>query len=88
MVLPVLEIRHVPIQVFWRALDLYGSPRHSSVQECQRKIAEAEDRLPIDDTIEAIDPFSMALAEYMSSAGAFSQVSGEFSGHLGYRVIV
>lgn len=86
MATSILQIRFVPIEVFWRALDLHGEPRLDTVAACHAALQKAETEGEIDDSAPLeFTPFAQALAEAMSGCGAFAPDGGEFESS-GYQI--
>jgi len=81
-----MQIRDIPIQIYWRALDLYGQQREDKIEYCRDALNSAEGRIDIKADFPGIGPFEQAIAEYMSLSGPFAEDGGEFSGINGYSV--
>lgn len=82
----MLEIRNIPIEVYWRALDLFGEEREDTIGACADALHSAEGRKDHRSDIPGITPFAQAIAEYMSVSGPFDEESGEFAGVNGYSL--
>jgi hypothetical protein len=81
----MLKLTNVPIEIYWRALDLYGVPRETTVAACVEALRSAEATLEVKPELPGIAPFAQAIAEYMSLSGPFAEEGGEFAGVNGYE---
>ena len=81
-----MQITNIPVQIYWRALDLYGEPREEKIGGCFRSLLSAQGRKDIKTDFPGIEPFAQATAEYMSLSGPFAEDGGEFAGVNGYNV--
>lgn len=79
-------ITDMPIEVYWRALDLYGVPRGATPATCRALLDRAEGSKDVHPDHPGIAPLAQAVAEYMSLSGAFGEDGGEFAGVSGYSI--
>lgn len=87
----MLTMKNIPIQVYWRALDLFNQDRPSTILECRAALDSAQSRISVATDFEGITPFAQAVAEYLSLSGPFFEGTGdddagEFAGISGYLV--
>lgn len=84
----MLELRHVPIEVLWRTIDLLGVERPSSYSECLSVIEGAELDAPIgDESADEPSAFARAICEFLSATGAFHYENGSMAGGGTYRIV-
>lgn len=87
---PILELHHVPQSVLWRALDLMGMERKHTYSECLAAVRSIEADAPIDDRHpRKPDAFARAMAEFLSSTGAFhpERRRGRLDGGGSFRIV-
>lgn len=77
----MLTIIDVPLNVYNRALELFGEAAEKTVPDARRALFSAESRLT---ATGPLTPFAYALGEYLSLAGPWSEESGEHAGESGY----
>lgn len=82
----MLTLTNVPIEIYWRALDLFGEARRETVEACRNALMSAESRKSITTDFDGIRPFAQAVAEYLSLSGPFNEEDGEFAGTNGYTL--
>jgi hypothetical protein len=80
----MLTLKNIPIQIYWRALDLFGQERHDTTEACKEALNSAVARISVTPDFAGISPFAQAVAEYLSLSGAFAEDGGEFAGVNGY----
>jgi len=83
----MMQLINVPLEIFNRALDLYGVERETTIDNAHAVLMSAQSRLDPKDGLPGIAPFAQAVAEYMSLCGPFREDGGEFAGINGYLII-
>jgi hypothetical protein len=79
----MLSISNVPLNVYNRALEIFGEPAETNIQDAIRALGSAESRM--DSPCRPLTPLALALAEYMSLSGPWSE-GGEHDGECGYSL--
>jgi hypothetical protein len=83
-----MHIKNVPLDVFNRALEIYGEPPEATGQAAMTALTSAESRKDIHADFPGISPFAQAVAEYMSLSGPWAEDGGTLSGAGGYEITV
>ena len=79
-----MQITDIPLEIYNRALDLYGVEREETIKAARNALRAAESRIDVTTDFPGITPFAQAIAEYMSLCGPFAEDGGEFAGVNGY----
>jgi len=80
----MMQIADIPLEIYNRALDLYGVERETTVKSALAALMSAQERKDVTPDFPGITPFAQALAEYISLSGPFAEDGGEFAGCNGY----